>query len=289
MTGSDGRGPDFVCIGAQKAGTTWLYENLSVQPGVWLPPIKELHFFNTVCPNQDLLGVEERRWVGLRDRWGPLLERPSPGTLRWLRRFHYEPRTTTWYHSLFPPALVEGRISGDITPAYSTLDERGVTFARKVLRPGCRVLLLIRHPVDRVWSALKMMYRWKDASVNEASLDTLLREMDEPGHRLRTDYPRMIHLWEHAFGEDFRVFLYDRLTADPGAFLADVMGFVGAKGEPVHYRLDRRSNRDPGGKRMPRVLKERLLERFRPQLDELATLVPELGESWRDSGSSISS
>lgn len=38
--------PDFLGIGAQKAGTTWLAERLSSMPGVHLPPQKELHFFD---------------------------------------------------------------------------------------------------------------------------------------------------------------------------------------------------------------------------------------------------
>ncbi|EED33953.1 sulfotransferase [gamma proteobacterium NOR5-3] len=35
-----------MCIGAQRAGTTWLYECLREHPGVFLPDTKELHFFN---------------------------------------------------------------------------------------------------------------------------------------------------------------------------------------------------------------------------------------------------
>ena len=41
-----GRLPDFLCIGAQKSGTTWLYHNLKQHPQVWLPPVKELHYFD---------------------------------------------------------------------------------------------------------------------------------------------------------------------------------------------------------------------------------------------------
>jgi len=37
--------PYFLGIGAQKAGTTWLYENLSVNSSVYFPK-KEVHFFN---------------------------------------------------------------------------------------------------------------------------------------------------------------------------------------------------------------------------------------------------
>ena len=38
--------PDFVCVGAQRAGTTWLYECLREHPDVFVPATKELQFFN---------------------------------------------------------------------------------------------------------------------------------------------------------------------------------------------------------------------------------------------------
>ena len=38
--------PDFICIGVQRAGTTWLYECLKEHPEVFVPETKELHFFN---------------------------------------------------------------------------------------------------------------------------------------------------------------------------------------------------------------------------------------------------
>ena len=39
--------PDFICIGAQKAGTTWLYENLKCNSQVFLTSKKELHYFDS--------------------------------------------------------------------------------------------------------------------------------------------------------------------------------------------------------------------------------------------------
>src|SRR5438309_7414307 len=38
--------PDFLCVGAQKAGTTWLYRELESHPDFWMPPLKELHYFD---------------------------------------------------------------------------------------------------------------------------------------------------------------------------------------------------------------------------------------------------
>lgn len=41
--------PDFICIGAQKAGTTWLMENLNQHPNIVLPqmyPHYDIHYFD---------------------------------------------------------------------------------------------------------------------------------------------------------------------------------------------------------------------------------------------------
>jgi hypothetical protein len=38
--------PTFICIGAQRAGTTWLYHCLKEHPDIYMPSHKELRFFN---------------------------------------------------------------------------------------------------------------------------------------------------------------------------------------------------------------------------------------------------
>ena len=38
--------PTFICIGAQRAGTTWLYHCLKEHPEIYMPVHKELRFFN---------------------------------------------------------------------------------------------------------------------------------------------------------------------------------------------------------------------------------------------------
>jgi hypothetical protein len=43
--------PDFLIIGAQKAGTTSLHVSLRKHPDVWLPRMKEVHFFDWAYTN----------------------------------------------------------------------------------------------------------------------------------------------------------------------------------------------------------------------------------------------
>lgn len=38
--------PNFLTIGAQKAGTTWIHRMLSQHPDIYMPKVKELHFFS---------------------------------------------------------------------------------------------------------------------------------------------------------------------------------------------------------------------------------------------------
>jgi hypothetical protein len=38
--------PDFLCVGAQKGGTSWLFHLLTLHPLFWMPPIKELHYLD---------------------------------------------------------------------------------------------------------------------------------------------------------------------------------------------------------------------------------------------------
>ena len=61
--------PDFIGIGAQKAGTTWLHRNLQAHPGIWMPKEKELHYFDEkITQEGGLLGrlrgdsPADKRW-----------------------------------------------------------------------------------------------------------------------------------------------------------------------------------------------------------------------------------
>ena len=39
---------DILCIGTQKAGTSWLNNVLLEHPQIFMPPVNELHFFDRV-------------------------------------------------------------------------------------------------------------------------------------------------------------------------------------------------------------------------------------------------
>jgi len=58
--------PDFVCIGMQKAGTRWLYDQLASHSNFFMPPVKELHYFDQMIYGERLDRVLSELNRGLR-------------------------------------------------------------------------------------------------------------------------------------------------------------------------------------------------------------------------------
>lgn len=110
---------DFVVAGTQKSATTWLYECLNEHPQVWVPRIKELHFFcpEGVCP-------KSRRAQGL----------------DWYReQFQYEDRY---------------EVRGELSVDYMYFP--GIAEELASLNPELKVIFILRDPVDRAYSAYWM-------------------------------------------------------------------------------------------------------------------------------------
>ncbi len=81
--------PDALCIGAQKAGTTWLHENLEHHPEAFVPPrVKEVHYFDFLY--QKPLAEYAAVFAAGRDRVKcdvtPNYGRLRPGRIRFIRR-----------------------------------------------------------------------------------------------------------------------------------------------------------------------------------------------------------
>ena len=277
-------GPDFICIGAEKAGTTWLYDNIRHHPDVWLPPspFKELHYFNDRVPHRDLLYLGRFDHGSILRRYSPLLRYPRYETFRWLWRFNHRHNDSMhWYRSLFTK---EGKVCGDITPLYSTLDERGAEYARKVVGDECKVFIVLRDPVARFWSSIKMLYRYKNIDITEEDTLTMLKVMQYPYMALKSDYSRMIDTWRSFFDKDmFGIFFFDDLVADNSLFLKNVCRFIGLRDSdwlPPH--LEKESNKDKSQITMPTDIKSAVSRHYLPELERLSNMIGGHTINWLD-------
>ena len=276
------KGPDFLCIGAQKAGTTWLYENIMYHPEVWLPPspFKELHYFDNKVPHKDLLEFASFTHGGVLRRYSALYKNPSWEVFRWLWRYnHHANDSMHWYRSLFTK---QDRKCGDITPEYSTLDERGVEYVRKVVGDDCKVFIILRDPVSRSWSSLKMLYRFKKLNISDVDVSLLINEVQKPYLVHRSDYSRMIETWKKYFDEKtFAVFFYDDLVKAPDKLLEDICQFIGVTeagwSSPL---LEKKYNSDRKKVIMPEQVRIELSRYFLPELEKLSEMVGSHSINW---------
>lgn len=106
--------PQFLIIGAQKAGTTWMHEMLGEHPRVFMPTPKELHFFDQRRYYDKGLG-----WYADHYRDAPadaLLGEATPNYLWASDHRHREWATqhfaAGWKHSI--PERVRARLGGDL-------------------------------------------------------------------------------------------------------------------------------------------------------------------------------
>jgi len=183
--------PSFIGIGGQRCGTTWLHGVLSAHPGIFMSEEKELHYFSRHLMNHGL---------------------------DWYER-HFEP-------SAGDPAI---QVRGEITPAYSTLKPPTIRLMRELV-PDARLLLILRHPVERAWSqAMLRLGIMKEHTFESIPVGRFLRFFEQARVRRRTDYVRMLDHWESVFpAEQLHLTLYDRLMDDPRAYVRTILEHVGA-------------------------------------------------------------
>lgn len=245
---TDQSGPDFICIGAQKSGTTWLYENLARHTEVWVPPVKEFHYFDRVCVNDRLLGHWNFPHPHGIARYTGALMTLDVKRLRWLKQFYRLGMDKEWYLDLFDTKYSRGKVSGDITPGYSTLEERGVRFARSVLGGEVNIIMIVRHPVYRSWSAAKMLLRYKRIDPARLSTKQWNELLMSPKITLYSEYSRIIPLWQKYFS-NFHVLSYDQLCDSPRDFLSQISQIIGISDRWNADVIGRRVWAD--GKKMP--------------------------------------
>lgn len=212
--------PDIVCIGAQKAGTSWVHEVLSTRHDIWAPPFKELHFFD------HKFVAECRQWApwhvrnGLKTARARHLERahtPDASYLKYLDRLLKGPiLNAIWYEYVFSRAADHQR-GVDVTPEYSCLPESGITYFNRFL-PDAKLIYIIRHPAERLRSQIRMMIQRRRTTPTTDSDWAELLEMS--ALRTRGDYLNNVPRWDAQVPEERLLYLpFGAIKSDPRAVL----------------------------------------------------------------------
>jgi len=156
-------------VGATKAGTSWLYRYLAGHPECHLRTIKELHFFDTLEEGRLARACQELDESRAALATSPLPSDPERAAARQRRLADladWSSALGTGDEAAYLAYLEGGRddepVVADITPAYALLPverlRRMASLARNV-----RFVYLMRDPVERLWSHVRMIARRRAA------------------------------------------------------------------------------------------------------------------------------
>ena len=266
---ADGAQPDFLCVGAQKGGTSWLFHQLTLHPDFWMPPVKEVHYFDSMSR------VERKnppRCKDERDQW-------FMARLAELSALPYIDLDT--YSELF--AAKKKLLSGDITPAYSMLNDELI---EKIVGyfPNLKVIFLARDPVDRAWSQLSMGVRLGNIpafdSTNPAEV---LRNLLSPGVFFRSYPSKSVKRWRRYVHPDlFRIYFFDDLKENPVEMRRSILSFLGADPGKPSGSLKADYNGQGGKEKLPLTekVRARVAQFFEHELKACAVELGGRAKSW---------
>ncbi len=226
---------DFLCIGAQKAGTTWLIANIKAHPRVWTPQfIKELHYFDVVH-----LGNSKRVLMQRYRNRGDRMVAKFPERKTYFDRvvdanFAF---TDDWYAHIFSVAPKRA-LKGECTPLYCAINDEGVAHVKRLM-PNVRLIYLIRDPFDRAMSSFRMEMDLANTTIGADMLHLLDQELFVQ----RGDYRGNITRWEREFDPSQILYIpFGRVKSEPQEVLRDVENHLGLARYSKYPKLGKQVN-----------------------------------------------
>jgi hypothetical protein len=233
--------PDFFCIGMQKAGTTWLYENLKTHDSYFPCLIKEPHYYDNLyywpkiykqifdleleyahselAIKSDILNSVD--W-SLRDI-NKLLKAGDnvSDNFDWISSIvslKDNILSEEWYEKVFSfcPA---NRITGDFTADYYLLEQQQIEIIIKE-NPNAKFILFIRDPVERDWSQIRMMPKYN-------SIEECVELLNSPPFFRRNNYEAIVENWNNLLNpSNFTIKFFDEISLNPENLLNSVASFL---------------------------------------------------------------
>jgi hypothetical protein len=220
---------DFIVIGAQKAGTTSLFEYLRRHTELCLPSNKEAPYFS-----------HDAMWTRGWDHYVKSTFGSADPTCRW-------GTVTTHY-------MVGGVYDASLTAAEvaASYDERTVPLRIRECVPNVRLIAILRDPVERARSHHQMtLMNGRERRPFEEAIDELLRPeslklsrqypKESTGYITWGEYGRILAGYFDVFPrEQILVVFTDELERTPERFLQRVHEFLGVSPDVVPENLEKR-------------------------------------------------
>lgn len=272
------------CVGATKAGTSWLFDHLHGHREVHLPAVKELHYFDALEAGNG--GWQRKQFEAqLSDAQGRLAtateHKPKPWQAKlagelseWLNVFDGRTANHDGYLDFLGRGRDGVRVIGDFTPSYGLLKEKTLATMAGLME-RVRFVYLLRDPVERLWSNIRMVVGSDDPKELDRKVDGVLagtaRNILD-----RSNYRRTLNRLTSVIAKDaLHIEYYERLfSPDAIARLSAFLGITPAQADfsrVVH-----------GGLRadLPRERRAQLMQVMKPQYNFVERYMGELPAEW---------
>jgi len=286
----------FFCIGAQKAGTSWLHDYLSRSDEVHFSRNKELHYFDVRAGLGQLsLKIRINAMHILADKLDPENRRLNTSVVNRLRdaadllSIYTGKGGGADRHDPYLAYLLAGRskqpVVGDITPAYAILSPGD--FSDMASIGGAKFIFILRDPVSRMWSQVRMDV--DAANSQDISADERMRLCIERARMLqdigrlpnieRANYTRTIKNLEAAVHADRILYVFhEELFTGPAT--KQICDFLGIR----HYAPEAEKRVNQGvSVPLPDDIRAIFRDAFAPQYDAMrARFGDRLPASWME-------
>jgi len=283
--------PHFICIGAQRSGTTWLYETLIRHPDVFLPPIKELHYFDSLDQTVPIgyrfhekkyrLRMRNTCLKSLFESFQGKVNHPALVRSFW-KTYFLGDGSITWYQNLFSQAAKEGKVTGEITPAYSMLSMEYIR-ELKQLNSDLKILYILRNPIDRSFSqATKDLIRAKNLKAEDVSDNDFINFFKSDICYRRSDYLSSLQNFREVFKDDqFLICFFDEIQSNPEALIKRICDFIGVSPLKENKIVKGQVNSSTHlvGK-MPEKVAQFLIDTYQPKIEQLMHEVGGCAKDW---------
>ena len=250
--------PDFIIIGAAKCGTTSLYDFIVKHPAIGAAKRKEVHYFADKHEKAKLKYGEGSPAVN-QEKFG----------VNWYRS-NFPTKFKAWaYHNKTNQRM----LTGEATPQY--LIHPGVPETMINLLPNAKLIVILRNPTDRAYSAYNHNRRngVEDLSFEDAIKQDLagqntrhIRNYLNRGH-----YAEHLERWfKHYDREQFLILTNDELREKLQDTMNKVFKFLGV----VPFQIEGPENLNVGHyESMSEKIRKYLIEYYRPHNVRLTKLL----------------
>lgn len=120
----------------------------------------------------------------------------------------------------------KARIIGDMTPAYSIINQESVANIHKIM-PNSKIIFIMRNPVQRAWSYALMHFGIQGKSLTSVSKEEFIEHFNSQDSKLRSSYLRTIRIWKNYYPEkQFFIGFFEEIERCPEDLLKRICNFL---------------------------------------------------------------